>query len=209
VVRDRPVGYHSRSGGAGRRSRSGRAGWALFMFGTGWLGVVRVRDGLGVEPSWLGSVSTREGEWGAGGWMALVLGLGFRRLFAFTFASAVHRCGRTKRGGCERGLGGVRGFFDRRRGQGARSPVMGGQRDEEGRLLMGALPFTHRTCWAARFSSLSSSPSSFSAVTERLVTWWAPRRAGESKTPSLGSVSTRERGKGQLGAGGCPVSWRL
>jgi len=35
------------------------------MFGTGWLGVVRVRDGLGVEPSWLGSVSTREGEWGA------------------------------------------------------------------------------------------------------------------------------------------------
>jgi len=41
-----------------------------FAFGTGWLGVVRIharRGVLGVEPSWLGSESTREGQ-GAAGW---------------------------------------------------------------------------------------------------------------------------------------------
>ena len=38
-----------------------------FAFGTGWLGVVRIharRGVLGVEPSWLGSMSTREGVGG-------------------------------------------------------------------------------------------------------------------------------------------------
>jgi len=48
-------------GRAGRRD-----GWASFAFGTGWLGVVPVRDGLGVEPGWLGSVSTHEGRGGGG-----------------------------------------------------------------------------------------------------------------------------------------------
>jgi hypothetical protein len=80
--------------------------------------------------------------------------MGFRRPSAFAFASAVN-VAKGNALGSNQVREGVRRFFGHQRGRRARSPVMGGQGDDElagGGLLTGALPFTRRRHWTARMS---------------------------------------------------------